>query len=131
MSESSPPIRVCLLVDGRTIREWQHRALRRMVEETPAEITVVVSNQRTEERSLVDTLKRAVELREWTLVWLLRSVVAQPVPLSDPVRVDQQPYCADAEWIDCEPVQVDGWKNRIPAETVDRIAERADVAVRF
>jgi len=131
MSESPPPIRVCLLVDGRTIREWQHRALQRMVAETAAEITVVVSNQRTEERSMVDTLKRAVELREWTIVWLLRSLVAQPVALSDPVRVDKQPYCADATWIDSEPERVDGWKNRIPAETVDRIIERADVAVRF
>jgi len=131
MSESTAPIRVCLLVDGRTIPEWQHRALQRMVAETAAEITVVVSNQRIEERSMVDTLKRAVELREWTLVWLLRSLVAQPVPLSDPVRVDEQAYCADAEWIDCEPERVDGWKNRIPAETVDRAAERADVAVRF
>jgi hypothetical protein len=131
MSEPADPIRVCLLVDGRTIREWQHRALQRMVTETRAEITVVVSNQHTEERSPVDTLKRAVELREWTLVWLLRSLVAEPVALSDPVRVDDQPYCADAEWIDCEPQRVDGWKNRIPAETVDRIADRADVAVRF
>ena len=131
MSESPTPVRVCLLVDGRTIREWQHRALQRMVQETSAEITVVVSNQRTEERTMLDTLRRAVELREWTLVWLLRSLVAQPVPLSDPVRVDEQAYCVDAAWVDCEPERVDGWKNRIPAETVDRIADWADVAVRF
>jgi len=132
MSEpTDSPIRVCLLVDGRTISEWQHRALQRMVDETAAEITVVVSNQRTEERPPVDTLKRAMELREWTVVWLLRSLAAKPVALSDPARVDQQAYCADAEWIDCEPERVAGWKNRIPAPTVDRIAERADVAVRF
>ena len=131
MSESPTPVRVCLLVDGRTIREWQHRALQRMVQETPAEITVVVSNQRTEERTILDTLRRAVELREWTLVWLLRSLVAQPVPLSGPIRVDEQSYCADATWIDCEPERVDGWKNRIPAPMADRIAAEADVAVRF
>lgn len=131
MSESATPIRVCLLVDGRTIPEWQHRALQRMVDETAAEITVVVSNQRTEERSVVDRLRRAVELREWTVVWLLRSLFAKPVPLRDPVRVDEQAYCADAEWIDCTPERVDGWKNRIPAPMVDRLTDRADVAVRF
>jgi len=131
MSEPPVPIRVCLLVDDRTIPEWQHRALQRMVDETAAEITVVISNQRSEKRSMVDTLKRAVELREWTVVWLLRSLLAKPVPLSDPVRVDEQPYGTDAEWIDCEPERVEGWKNRIPAETVDRITDRADVAVRF
>jgi folate-dependent phosphoribosylglycinamide formyltransferase PurN len=131
MSEPTTPIRVCLLVDGRTIREWQHRALQRMVDETAAEITVVVSNQRTEERSIVDTLKRAVELREWTVVWLLRSLLAKPVALNDPVRVDEQASWADATWIDCEPERVDGWKNRIPTEMVDRITDRADVAIRF
>jgi len=26
---------------------------------------------------------------EWTVVWLLRSLMAQPVPLSDPVRIDE------------------------------------------
>lgn len=125
------PIRVCLLVDGQTIPEWQHIALQQMVDETAAEITVVVSNQRTEHHSVTERLKRGIELREWTLVWLLRSLVAEPVPLSDPVRVDEHAYCSTATWINCEPKRVAGWKNEIPAPTVDRITQQADVAIRF
>lgn len=132
MSEApEPPIRVCLLVDGRTIPEWQHLAVQRMVDETAAEITVVVSNQRTESHTLRERIERGIELREWTLVWVIRSLFAEPIPLRDPVRVDERAYCAEATWIDCEPDRVDGWKNEIPATTADRIAQEADVAVLF
>jgi len=37
---------------------------------------------------------------------------------------------ADAEWVECEPETVDGWKNALPEDAVERVAE-TDVAVRF
>lgn len=133
MSEArSDPIRVCLLVDGDTIKEWQHAVVRRMVAETSAQVTVVVSNRKEGDgRSWWDLLRRAVELREWTLVWLAKSVLAAPTPLNEEVPLEECEFAADCEWIDCVPDTVDGWKNEIPADVVERVAEDADVAVRF
>lgn len=133
MSEArSDPIRVCLLVNGDTIKEWQHAAVRRMVAETSARVTVVVSNRKeAEDRSRWDLLKRALELREWTLVWLAKSILAEPTPLNEEIPLEDCEFAADCEWIDCVPETVDGWKNEIPADVVERVAEEADVAVRF
>lgn len=129
--ERSAPVRVCLLVDGDVIKEWEHAAVRRMVAETSAEVTVVVRNRTEEHRSRLDLLKRAVELREWTLVWLLKSLFAEPTPLNGDVPLDECGFTEDCELIDCVPDTVDGWKNEIPADVVERVAEDADLAVRF
>lgn len=132
MSEGEPdPIRVCLLVDGDTISEWEHAAVRRMVAETSAQVTVVVSNRKEESRSKSELLERALELREWTLVWLLKSLFAKPTPLNGDVQLDDCEVAEDCEWIDCVPDTVDGWKNEIPPDVVERVAEDADIAVRF
>lgn len=132
MSEKSPdPIRVCLLVNGDTISEWQHAAIQRMVDETTAQVTVMVRNQKNERRSKLELLKRAIELREWTLVWLISSVFANPVSMSGDVRLDDCEYTTGCDWIDCSPKTVDGWKTEIPTDIAEQVAERADVAVRF
>jgi len=102
-----------------------------MIDETSAEITVVVSNQQTQTRTKLDLLKRAIELREWTLVWALRSLFAKPVPLSEDVSLNDCEYVSDAKRIKCVPETVDGWKNEIPSKIVDIVADDADIAVRF
>ena len=89
MSEEQPdPIRVCLLVDGETITEWQHAAIQRMIDETTADVTAVLSNQKQQDRTPIDLLKRGIELREWTLVWLARSLFADPQPLTNSVDLN-------------------------------------------
>jgi len=127
----SEPIRVCLLVEQGTVREWEDAAIERMVAETSAEIDVVVNDPRPDDRSTLDLVVRGLELREWAAVALLRSVFAAPFPLCDEVRLAEQPSVADAEWIDCEPETVDGWKTVLPADVVRQIRADADVAVRF
>lgn len=129
--EPTGPIRVCLLVDGGTISEWQHAAVQRMVDDTTAEITTVARNQKEESRSKWELLKRAIELREWTIVWLVKSVFAKPTSMSGTVPLAECEYTTDCEWIDCDPQTVDGWKTEIPTDTVEQVAERADIAVRF
>lgn len=132
MSEGpADPIRVCLLVDGDTISEWQHAAVQRMVDETTAQITAVIRNQKEESRSKWALLKRAVELREWTLVWLVGSLFAKPTSLSGTVPLAECEYATECEWIDCNPKTVDGWKTEIPTDTVEQVAERAHIGVRF
>lgn len=132
MSKEPPnPVRVCLLVNGNNISEWQHAAIQRMVAETTAEVTVVVRNQREESRTKLELLKRAIELREWTLVWLIRSLFANPTPFTRDIPLDECEYAADSEWIDCVPETVEGWKAKIPSDVVERVAENTDIAIRF
>jgi len=132
MSEEQPdPIRVCLLVDGETITEWQHVAIQRMIDETTADVTAVLSNQKQQDRTPIDLLKRGIELREWTLVWLARSLFADPQPLTNSVDLNGCSYVDDAMRLDCVPETVDEWKNDIPTSAAKRAASEADVAVRF
>ena len=129
--EPTDPIRVCLLVNGDTISEWQHAAISRMVADTTAQVTTVVRNQKEESRSKWELLKRAIELREWTLVWLITSLFANPPLMSGSIPLAECAYATDCEWIECEPNTVGGWKTEIPTDTVEQVADRADIAVRF
>lgn len=132
MSETaSEPVRICLLVDDRTVTEWQRRAVERAVTEADVEISLVVSNEREDERTPLELVRRAIELREWTLVWAARTLFGTDLPTHAPVSVDELGCAANAERIDCVPETVDGWKNELPDDVVRTVGERADLAVRF
>ena len=77
MSENpTDPIRVCLLVDGNSIAQWHHVAVERMLDETDAEVSLVVRSRADQRRSPLELLQRAIELREWTVVTLVRKAIA-------------------------------------------------------
>ncbi|WP_313694892.1 formyltransferase family protein [Halorarum halobium] len=127
----SRPMRVCLLLPGETVSRWEARALARLLAEADVELTAVVYDEGDDGRSARETLERAIELREWTAIAVLTWLFGRPVPQTDPVRVDAVVDIDDARTFRVEPTVVDGWKREIPAETVERLAPRADVAVRF
>lgn len=132
MSETaSDPIRVCLLADGWQVTEWQRRALEHLFAETDARLTTVVNNTVERDRSRLDLLERAVELREWTVAAALLKLSGEASPWTRSVALDCPPFVADADRIDCEPETVEGWKRRLPASAEERVTDRADVAVRF
>lgn len=130
MSEAEP-VRVCLLVDDGEVLEWQRRALDRVATETDAEIAVIASNAAANDRTLPELCRRAIGLREWTLVWAGRAHLGDPHPARESVGVDRLPWADSTDRIECVPETVDGWKNEIPPDVVDEIAADADVAVRF
>lgn len=130
MSETNP-VRIALLVDGDSISEWQYQAIKRMLQETNAEISVVIRNQADQSRSKLELLERAIELREWTIITLIRKLIAQSPELTGEVKVDDCKFVSDADYIDCVPNTVDGWKNTLPEETVEQVAGRADVGILF
>jgi methionyl-tRNA formyltransferase len=125
------PIRVCLLVDGNTVSEWQRRALDEMMTGTNAEVSVIVRNRAQSSRSRIELLKRAIELREWTLIWAFRTLFSSPFPLTDAVDISSLEYLQESKCIDCVPETVDGWKNEISTAVVEEVAADADVAIRF
>lgn len=127
----SDPVRICLLVDGNTISVWQQRALDRMINEANAEISLVVRNQTNTSRTRLELLKRAIELREWAIIWALRSLFTSSSPMTDPVDISNLEYLQSAKYIDCVPETVEGWKNKIPSDIARKAAEDTDVAIRF
>lgn len=130
MSETDS-VRIALLVDGDSISEWQYRAIKRMLQETNAEISIVIRNQDHQNRSKLELLQRAIELREWTVVTLIRKLIARSPELTGEIKLDECGFISDADYINCLPNTVDGWKNTLPEETVEQVAGRADVGILF
>lgn len=130
-----PSLAATLLVNSATLPRWQRDALQRMVTETDAEITTVVLRDNVSRRDgvtdfLRDARDRFSEYPLWSLVGIARTVT------SDPTHKQQVPITtisgvAGAEWLHCRPVPADGLGNELPADVVDRVADEADVAVRF
>ena len=129
MAESDTT-RVCLLAHGETLPAWAAAAVQRMVAETSAEISLVVEDASTRVRSTADAVRRLVELREWGVVAAAMQVLADDLEPLEAVPIREIDGVADAEWVECVPETVDGWKNALPDAAVERVAE-TDVAVRF
>lgn len=149
----------CILVN-RNLLEWQVKALEEMVDRTGIDIPLIVVNEiesvdhpgfsegaspleeRATENALglslddfrlfFEVLKRegpwALVLAEQKLSWLLR--LSSP-GLARRHAVDDVAVLAGAERVACSPVPVEGSWCDLPEEVVDRIAEEADVAIRF
>ncbi|MGB9963769.1 formyltransferase family protein [Halobacterium hubeiense] len=124
------PIRVCLLTADETLPAWAAAAVEELVAETAAEVTLVVEDATTTERSAGDAARRLVELREWGVVAAGIELFGDELPAERSVPIRSIEGVADADWVTCEPDTVDGWKHRLPERAVDRMAD-ADVAVRF
>ena len=126
-------IRVCLLVEE-TVSRWQLRAIRRMLSERNAEISLLVVNQRPS-RSRSEKISRALELREWVGVALMLSLedrlTTTTTGLDQSIPIDDVPEFDGVERVSCTPEEIDGWKYRIPDDVVERAEERADVAALF
>jgi len=130
----SDPLRVCVLVDGETIPAWQAAALRNLLADEPVEVTLTVVDADTSQRSLLETVRRGFELREWGVVGALLAASRRlrgPLPSLERVPIDDIGGLRTASRRRCEPIPVDGWKQRLPDEIVDEIAASADVVVRF
>ncbi|WP_232701045.1 formyltransferase family protein [Halobacterium wangiae] len=129
MAESDTT-RVCLLAHSDSLPAWEAAAVQRMVEETDAEIGLVVADASDNERSTADAVRRLVELREWGVVAAAMELFGDDLEPLESVPIRAIDGVADAEWVDCVPESVDGWKNALPEHAVERMAE-TDVAVRF
>ncbi|QLG27226.1 methionyl-tRNA formyltransferase-like protein [Halorarum halophilum] len=124
-------MRVCLLLDEPTVSRYVADTLATLFAEPDVELTTVVYNEYEESRTPQETIERAIELREWTPVSLLTKLLGRPVPETDPVRLDFVVDLDSARTFHVRPSIVDGWKQRIPEETVESVAPHADVGIRF
>lgn len=125
------PVRVCLLVNGTSIEEWQQAVVEEMVDETNAEVSVVLRNRAAHDRTTLELLQRAIELREWTVVSSIQRFISEPPELTGVVDLDDCDFVDDVRYVDCEPDPVDGWKLAIPEEAVAAVTDEADVGLLF
>jgi len=88
-----------------------------------------VDTRKPASRCELELLQRAVELREWTVVTCVRKPIAQSPELTGEVKVDDCEFASGADYIHCVPDTVDGWKYRLPEETVEEVSGRADVGI--
>lgn len=123
--------KLCLLLGGRTVPEWQAAALSHLLEHTDATVTAVGYNAADDDRTLRERLERAAELREWAVVGALnerlrtREVSGERVPVTDVCDLDGVTERR------IEPTVVDGWKQRLPAEPVAALAADSTVCLRL
>jgi len=99
-----------------------------------AEVTLAVVNADTSQRSLRDTVRWGIELREWGAIGAMLAAwrrLRGPLPSQKRIPIDDVDALRTAPRRRCEPISVGGWKQRLPDEIVDEIAASADVVVRF
>ena len=125
-------LRVCVLA-GRSLAAWQRATLSQALAETDATVTCVLVDE-SPDRSVGETLRRAVDLRGWTLV--AGALAAErrlrgPIPEDRSTVLEDVPALVDATRVPCEPRVVDGWKRHLPADAVSEAADCADVGVLF
>lgn len=122
---------VCLLLDGETLPRWSADALTHLLDTAEVDITTVVSNERDHHRTVLETIRRGVELREWAIVGTLYELLSEPIPELERVPVDSIVDRDGVVEYTVEPTIVDGWKQEIPADVASAVADQADLAIRF
>lgn len=122
---------VCLLVNDQSIPWWQADALRYLLANTDVTVTTIVYNELDRSRSTIDLIKRGIELREWAVVSVLNDALHQSQSRRDYIDLDAVIDRSSMTELGVEPEIVEGWKQEIPAGTVDEISEHADLAIRF
>lgn len=123
--------KVCVLAAEATLQKWQAAALQHLLEHADVDVTTVVYNEYENTRTRWETVKRGIELREWTAATLFNQQIRYPIPQTNRVPIDSVLDIDTARELSVMPTFVDGWKQKIPAETVETIAEDADVGIRF
>jgi hypothetical protein len=124
--------RVCLLVDGEYVQQWVAESIERMVTETNAELSLVVSN---EDAGLLGTgtVRRGLKYPAYAGYWALsklKSRAADSTAYDDAVHISEISGVSEASWIRTYPANVDGLWSELPDEVTETVSETSDVVVR-
>lgn len=121
------PFEVAVLTSGDEVRSWVRHAVERMVAETPAEVSLLVIDDRQSEHSSVAArLWNALTDGVWGWYRIGRYAYRTlglhvPNEYDRPVALDEVACFADAERIRCEPVPAEGLGNELPEAVVERL----------
>ncbi|WP_436344074.1 hypothetical protein [Natronorubrum sp. FCH18a] len=125
-------MRVCVLFDGETISEWVARAIERMLDETDAEITLLVINDEPD-RTPGELLKRSVESPHWARITggqlLIDRLLGEP-GYRKPRPIDEIDGLERVPRVYCTPTPTDGFGNELPDDVVKMVGANADIVFR-
>ena len=131
-SKDTQTCRLCLLCDGHTVQRWAADAITEVVEETNAEISLIVTNEETGLFS-PEKIKRGKKYPAYASYWLANHVadtVRTGKEYKEPVEISALPGYSEARKIKTYPTNVDGLWNELPEEVVQEISQTTDVVVR-
>jgi hypothetical protein len=130
-TDQTDTCRVCLLVDGEHVQRWAAEAIEQMLDETNAEISLVVIN---EDSGLLgrDNIKRGIKYPAYAVYWIASEFLSSSDSESfdDPIHISKIAGVPDARWIRTYPANVDGLWCELSDEVVEEISQVADVVVR-
>lgn len=128
---------VCVLLEDDFVPAYRAMALQKLVDQTPVEISLVVINDepcRLRDRSLRNLLRRSRNWGAWLPVWAVTEfsrTIRGPPAYDEPRHFSTVDALTNADVVRCSPNWEDEIWRSIPGPVVDRIANEADVAVRF
>lgn len=125
MKSSKKSVDVCLLTGTRKLPEWFVTAIQTMLEETSADLQLVVLKSESKKQETGGGMRRAIRL----------PLVAAKAPLKrNPQRqwsLTEVEWFSDQPLVECEPILVDSYRLAVPPETVETITESCDVVIHF
>lgn len=135
---SDEPLKTAILVDGKTVQHWAAQALSTMVDETNASVELVIINEegKSSKESLIKKILlnlAHMDVNAWkvyNLVRRIKSKLSNDNELRASHKLSKISYLDDANFIQCEPISVDGIGNKLPSGIVQKLASM-DLAVRF
>lgn len=118
-------------------KDWEVRALEQMVEETRAEIDIVIVENNSDPESKRPRFHEFLfERGAWGWYWAVRAAIRKILNRPNPAfrkisrSVDEIECLQDAKKIKCSPIPMDGFGNRLP-ENVINVLETTDIGIRF
>lgn len=122
---------VCLLVDGKEVCQWQANTVEQLKECEWIDIKMVVYSKYQNTRTLFETVKRGIEIREWAVANIVSTLASDNIKGEEKVPIKTIIDADNLYKISVKPEIIDGWKQKIPTETAQKAAKHADVGVRF
>lgn len=126
---SDDPMDLCLLLEEPAVPAWQARALKNLLSAEDVTVRHIIYDGTDDSRSPRETLRRALDLREWAVVGPLNEFLFAPPTETVPIDSFLDRTAVTERTV--VPTAVDGWKKRLPAEPVEAAAAESDVAIRL
>jgi folate-dependent phosphoribosylglycinamide formyltransferase PurN len=124
--------RVCILFDGEYIMKWVAESIEIMLEETNADISLVVINDDSGFLSS-GNLKRGMKYPAYYLFQLgllLTHKVGSSSSFDDPVHISTISDIEEGSWIRTYSSKTEGLWNELPTDVVNRIGSTSDIIFR-
>jgi folate-dependent phosphoribosylglycinamide formyltransferase PurN len=131
-------VRVTVLLNGKLMYKYAAEALERMVEDTSADINLLVINSDRESAKenpwkLKLWIDKGIQIWKkhgiWSLIKFKRAFF--PPDYAKKVHVDSMQCLSETHRVYTEPISTEGLGNELPDDVVEQISQSSEVVIRF